>query len=157
MHGMDGPEKMEDRKNTMAATTEDHCIKRRRTTPGSLGIAALPDSLLVNVVGFLPKPSRVIFAVAKSGPLLSWHREIESSMASDAILASSLEQWTVLDFGEIEKSLAEKLKIGMHQYQEYAQNIEAIWLRLYHWPWPRAFTIFVCGRAVRFKPGWAPT
>ena len=105
--------------------------RRRDSSPTSLiNIYHLPDTILAdNVATYLPKPSRAIFAVAMSAPLSSWANAINHSsisITSTAILAASPsknerqlqeygvhgengDMWAILDFEDIEKSLASKL------------------------------------------------
>lgn len=89
--------------------------KRRRTDVQCNHIIDLPVGLLVHVTTYLAKPSRALFAVAMTASssssdwktTLHYFMQEELSDNSKAIL-SSLE-WDLLDFEDIEKSLAVKL------------------------------------------------
>ena len=61
-------------------------------------ITDLPDGILVGIASYLAKPSVALFAIVNSRP---------STQASNAIISSI--DWSVLDFGDIEKGLAAKL------------------------------------------------
>ena len=90
-----------------------------------LRINDLPDGTLVHVATYLAKPSVALLAVALVAPSTStlWSDDFRStqptewqptSSASNAIVMSASSNnnnngWTVLDFGDIEKSLAAKL------------------------------------------------
>ena len=84
-----------------------------------LHINDLPDGILVHVATYLAKPSVALLAVALVAPSTStyWSNDFRrthtTSSASNAIVISASSnnnnQWTVLDFGDIEKSLAAKL------------------------------------------------
>ena len=97
------------------ATSKTESNKRRRTGSPSdsniLHINDIPNALLADVATYLPKPSRAFFAVAMTAPTSSWRissgQELPSA-AANAILSST--EWDKLDFGEVEKSLAEKLR-----------------------------------------------
>jgi len=97
---------------------EADCRKRRRMSPGgnsenSLSVCDLPDNILADVATHLPRPSRALFAAAMTAPHLSWQRlrwKGQSSSASKAIISSS--NWEILDFADIEESLASKLTDG---------------------------------------------
>ena len=80
-----------------------------------LHINDLPDGILVHVATYLAKPSVALLAVALEAPSTSstvlsddFRRTQTTSSASNAIVISassnSNNQWTVLDFGDIEKS-----------------------------------------------------
>ena len=83
----------------------------------------LPDGILVHVATYLAKPSVALLAVALAAPSTSilwsddFHNtqstELQSTSSSNAIVTSASSNnnniWTVLDFGDIEKSLAAKL------------------------------------------------
>ena len=94
----------------MASDTDRN--KRRKTSADThVGISNLPDGLLADVASYLAKSSRAFFAVAMTAPSASWREDSQCirrpSEAADAILSSA--QWDKLDFGDIEKFLAEKL------------------------------------------------
>ena len=72
--------------------------KRRRKE--GLHISDLPDNALAHVATYLPNISRAIFAIASP------------SASKLTILSSDEKLWETLDFGDIDKSLAEKLKDG---------------------------------------------
>lgn len=77
--------------------------KRRRTTfsaNNELHITDLPDGLLVGTSSYLAKPSIALFAVAMT---------IGSQPIQTRDTIISKHNWTVLDFSDIEKSLAVKL------------------------------------------------
>lgn len=82
------------------------------TASNVLHISDLPDGFLADVAKYLPTPSRAIFAVAMTAPSSSWrefnwgHRQ-PPSVTSKAIILTS--DWGVLDFAEVERSLAKKL------------------------------------------------
>ena len=91
----------------MSATQNN---KRRRTDDTITHISDLPVGILVDVSTYLSKPSRAMLAVAFTAPTTSWknndlmHR---LSPISKAIVSSS--EWDILDFMDIEKSLANRL------------------------------------------------
>jgi hypothetical protein len=72
--------------------------KRQRTTE-SLHITDLPDGILVGISSYLAKPSVALFALAMNSS--------QQTETSKAIISSI--NWNVLDFSDIEKSLAAKL------------------------------------------------
>ena len=73
--------------------------KRKRTAAaGRLHINNIPNGLLVDIASYLAKPSVALFAMAMNSP---------STQVSKTILSST--NWSVLDFGSIEISLAEQL------------------------------------------------
>ena len=84
-----------------------------------LHINDLPDGILVHVSAYLAKPSVALLAVALEAPSTStlWSDDFRgthtTSSASNAIVTSASSnnnnEWSVLDFGDIEKSLAAKL------------------------------------------------
>ena len=92
--------------------------KRRRTTLNNcLSIDDIPDALM-HVAYYLSKPQQALFAVAlythnhqtPSDRNSSTSEEWMPNTTSSAIISTtSREQWQVLDFGDIEKSLASKL------------------------------------------------
>ena len=71
-----------------------------------LRLSDVPDNLLAAAGSYLAAPSRVMFAVAVS----SSQGESKPSAAARAILGS--DQWDILNFADIEKSLASKLTDG---------------------------------------------
>ena len=80
-----------------------------------MNINDLPVEVLTNVASFLPKPSRALFAISLTAPSSSWldawvdsREERQLSETSKAIMSPS-SQWEILDFEEVEKSLAMKL------------------------------------------------
>ena len=81
--------------------------KRKRTTTSNtndnLHIIDLPDGLLVGISSYLAKPSVSLFALAMNS---------QSTETSKAILSAI--NWSVLDFSDIEKSLAAKLSYQYH-------------------------------------------
>ena len=100
--------------------------KRRRTSPEGLHITDLPDGFLADVGTYLSKPSRALFAAAMTAPSASWCKfnwTHQPSATSRTIISfspadrskkmggkqRSEKQWGVLDFVEIEKSLAREL------------------------------------------------
>ena len=81
--------------------------KRRRTASNNgLCINGLPDSLLVHISSNLAKPSQVLFAIAlmRQSP----NNSLQTTTAGNAIISAS-SPWRILDFGDIDKSLAAKL------------------------------------------------
>ena len=84
--------------------------KRKRTNDTITQISDLPVGILVDVSTYLSKPSRALLSVAFTSPSSSWknnnlmHR---LSSISAAIVSSS--EWDILDFEDIEKSLAKRL------------------------------------------------
>jgi len=83
-----------------------------------MNITDLPAGVLTNVASFLPKPSRALFAVSLTAPSSSWQNTIEEKQileTSKAIMSPS-SQWKILDFEEVETSLANKL----NDYDLYA-------------------------------------
>ena len=85
--------------------------KRQRTAEQSLHISNLPDGILSHVASYLASPSKALFAVAMTSPSKSWTKDNFSIVGSKQTAASILqsEQCDVLDFEDIEKSLAVKL------------------------------------------------
>mmetsp|Transcript_25544 Transcript_25544/g.61413 ORF Transcript_25544/g.61413 Transcript_25544/m.61413 type:complete len:180 (+) Transcript_25544:147-686(+) len=87
--------------------------KRRRTSSSSVAspnIDDIPNALLSDVAAFLPKPSRVLFALAMTAPTSSWRKsewKRRVSVAGDFILSST--KWKSLDLGSIKESLSQKL------------------------------------------------
>ena len=75
--------------------------KRQRTTTSieSLYINDLPDGILVGISSYLAKPSAALFAISMDTD--------QQTETSKAIISAT--NWNVLDFGDIEKSLAAKL------------------------------------------------
>ena len=76
--------------------------RQRTTTNNELHITDLPDGLLVGISSYLAKPSVALFAIAMST------NNFQPSQTSKAIISSTT-NLEVLDFGDIEKSLAAKL------------------------------------------------
>ena len=86
--------------------------KRQRTAEQSLYISNLPDGILAHAASYLASPSRALFAVAMTAPSQSWTRDnfgIDSEHKQTVASILQSEQWDVLDFEYIEKSLAAKL------------------------------------------------
>ena len=83
----------------------DESNKRQRITSyndnNELHINDLPDGLLVGISSYLAKPSVALFAIAISS------NTSQPTQTSKAIISNS--SWDVLDFSNIEKSLAAKL------------------------------------------------
>jgi len=82
----------------------DHDNNMCRTTGAMLHITDLPDGILVGISSYLTKPSLAIFAIAMN-PNYS-----QPTQTSKAIISNC--NWSVLDFSDIEKSLAAKLSDG---------------------------------------------
>ena len=93
------------------ATTSSN--KRQRTVQeDALLLSDLPDGILAHAASFLASPQKALFGLSMTASSESWTnnnfsivREHQQSTA--AILKS--EEWDVLDFEDIEKSLAVKL------------------------------------------------
>ena len=77
---------------------------KRQKTGAVLYITDLPDGILVGISSYLAKPSAVLFALAMSAD----DSQSTETQTSKAIVSSAI-NWNVLDFGDIEKSLAAKL------------------------------------------------
>ena len=81
--------------------------KRRKISPSSnssgISLFDLPNGALSYAANFLPRPSRAMFAVAVVNYL--------GDLGDDELMCKAIlgEQYDVLDFGEIEASLASKL------------------------------------------------
>ena len=94
----------------MATTTSN---KRQRTAEQSLNISNLPDGLLAHAASYLATPSKALFAVAMTSTSESWEQNNFSIVGSEhqqtAVSILQSEQCDVLDFEDIEKSLAVKL------------------------------------------------
>jgi len=94
----------------MSTTNEVINCKRRKTTATTnTRINDLPEGILTNVATYLATPSVVIFAIAVT-------RNGASSQISYAIMSAAAsnnngeqQQLNVLDFGDIDKTLAAKL------------------------------------------------
>ena len=71
---------------------------KRQRTAESLCITDLPDGLLVGISSYLAKPSAALFVIALNQ---------EETQTSNTIISAT--NWEVLDFSNIEKSLAAKL------------------------------------------------
>jgi len=83
----------------------DESNKRQRITSSNdngLHINDLPDGILVGISNYLAKPSVVLFAIA-----MTTTNSQEQTQTTKAI--TSAIDWEVLDFNDIEKSLAAKL------------------------------------------------
>ena len=89
--------------------------KRLRTTSTveSLCINDLPDGILLDIASYLAKPSAALFTMALSQ---------EKTQTSKAIISST--NWNVLDFNDIEKSLAAKLSDG--DIDKILRSIDAV-------------------------------
>ena len=74
--------------------------QRTNTSTESLCITDLPDGILVGISSYLANPSVVLFSFAFS-------LNSTESETSKAIISAT--NWSILDFGDIEKSLASKL------------------------------------------------
>jgi hypothetical protein len=90
------------------STTSGNSSKRRRVADGLLHcrrLSDLPIEPLTHVATFLAAPSRAIFAVA----LTTVHHSFQGD--GDGISAQKIAgfEWDTLDFGHIEKELAERL------------------------------------------------
>ncbi|KAL7450252.1 hypothetical protein ACHAWC_004423 [Mediolabrus comicus] len=90
------------------STTTGNSSKRRRVADGLLHcrrLSDLPIEPLTHVATFLAAPSRAIFAVA----LTTVHHSFQGD--GDGISAQKIAgfEWDTLDFGHIEKELAERL------------------------------------------------
>lgn len=80
-------------------------------SPGSMHLNDLPDAILADVAAYLSQPSRAMLAVAVTAPSASWRRlhwKLQQTTKTKAILSLPSE-WDVLDFEDVEKSLASKL------------------------------------------------
>jgi len=83
-------------------------VKRRRISAagssprGIRCLTDLPSGILAHAASFLAAPSKALFAVALDG-----NSAVSPNERSSAIVSSN--QWSILDFGEIEKELAIKL------------------------------------------------
>ena len=75
--------------------------RQRTTTSDKLCINDLPDGLLVGISSYLAKPSVGLFAIAMDPD------NFQRTQTSKAILSNR--RWNLLDFSDIEKSLAAKL------------------------------------------------
>jgi hypothetical protein len=88
----------------MATASRSYSKQRRSSNAADCLLSDLPNGLLAHTATFLSAPSRALLAVAL---------DVESSAAfspnerSSAIIVGS--EWSALDFGEVEKELAEKL------------------------------------------------
>ena len=90
-----------------ASTMSSNNKRRRTTTPNNdddKHITDLPDGLLVGVSSYLAKPSAVLFALSMTADS---DQQKETETSKGAIISSI--DWNVLDFSDIEKSLAAKL------------------------------------------------
>jgi hypothetical protein len=82
-------------------------VRQKTGDDDTLHISDLLIGSLVNVSEYLPKPSKVMLAVALSAPSSSWNVNSIPSDVSKAIISAS--QWDILDFEDVEKELANKL------------------------------------------------
>jgi len=92
----------------MSTTNEVISSKRRKTAATTnIRINDLPDGILTNVATYLATPSVVMFAIAVTQDGTS------TTQTSNAIISGAArgeqQQLTVLDFGDIDKSLAARL------------------------------------------------
>ena len=102
-------------------TVMDKSNKRRRTaTPNEVccNITHLPDALLVDIANYVARPSAVLFAIAMKSQ--------STTETSNAIIISTADDdgWDVLDFDDIEKSLANKLTDD--HIDEILRSIDAV-------------------------------
>ncbi|KAL9184203.1 hypothetical protein ACHAXT_002289 [Thalassiosira profunda] len=78
-----------------------------------MDLTRLPDGIVSDVASYLAAPSRALLAVALTAPSASWRDRNWTrgplSMASAELLASPLNAWEELNFGDVEKSLASRL------------------------------------------------
>ena len=103
----------------------ENSTKRMKTSQAAvdiepqLSLASLPEQLLTNTSSYLPKTSSALLAVALTAPTSSWcsslHTRKQPSSASMASISLCLtsdddEGYVSLDFGDLEDSLAHKLK-----------------------------------------------
>jgi len=91
--------------------------KRQRTTGAMLHITDLPDGILVGISSYLAKPSAVLFAMTIDDQIDS-----HPTQTSKAIISSN--DWSVLDFSDIEKSLAAKL--SDEDIDKISRSIDAV-------------------------------
>ena len=92
--------------------------KRQRTTSSNrLCVNDLPDGLLVGISRYLAKPSVALFAIA-----MATTNSQEQTQTTKAIISAF--DWSVLDFGDIEKILASKLSDGV--IDKILRNIDAV-------------------------------
>ena len=100
-------------------STENKRLKMNHDDDPIQNILDLPDSLVVNMSSYLPKPSMALLAVSLTADTSSWmHGEcrqtsIELRPKSAAILtavASQRSGWDKLDFNDIDKDFAARLK-----------------------------------------------
>lgn len=68
----------------------------------ALTISDVPDEALAAVSSFLPKPSRALFAVAMT-------KTLTTACHVQAILGRLVDNWTTLNFGDVDRSLASRL------------------------------------------------
>ena len=76
--------------------------KRRRISNG-VGLFDLPTEALSHVAGYLPRPSRAMFAITMNDD------ELSSVILGLSGAPQNREQYDILDFGEVEGSLASKI------------------------------------------------
>jgi len=91
------------------ATTSSN--KRQRTgQEDALLLSDLPDGILAHAASFLASPQKALFALAMTATSDSWEQNnIGSKHQQSAAAILQSEEWDVLDFEDIEKSLAVKL------------------------------------------------
>ena len=82
-------------------------VNKRRRTASSNGLCIndLPDSLLVHIASNLAKPSQALFAIS----LMRQTSDNSTSNTKSKAIISASSPWRILDFGDIDKSLAAKL------------------------------------------------
>ena len=91
--------------------------KRQRTADQSLHISNLPEGILSHVASYLAQPAKALFAVAMTATSKSWTKgnfRIGSKHQQTVASIISSDEWDVLDFEDIEKSLAVKLTDDVH-------------------------------------------
>ena len=97
------------------ASDSTNTNKRRRAAADTLHISDLPIGLVVeDVLAYLSRPSRAIFAVALSAPSSSssWQSDdnlMHHRLSPISTAIVSAQQWDTLNFEDIEKELANKL------------------------------------------------
>ena len=95
----------------------DESNKRQRTTTSNkLYINDIPDGLLVGISSYLAKPSAVLFAIAISP------NNSQPTQTSKAILSNH--SWNILDFDDIEKTLA--LELSDDDFDKILKWIDAV-------------------------------
>ena len=93
--------------------------KRQRTTTSveSLCINDLPDGILVGISSYLAKPSAALFSF-----VFSPNSQQTETETSKAIISAT--NWSVLDFGDIEKSLA--VELSDNDIDKILRSIDAV-------------------------------